>query len=132
MKIVAKFTRIAFVYFFVFVLLLLVQQSACNAWYAAHAVATGGYIVEGNGVYMEMSFEPGIDPIPYEWIWMITTGVVSVPVTVILMGAWENIVSRISGGESKNLNITKRHVEVAFWFLVSIIITAMVLWPVHG
>ena len=79
----------------VFVLLLLVQQSACNAWYVAHAVATGGYIVEANGVYMEMSFEPWIDPIPYEWVWMIAVGVVSTLVTIIVVDTRKSFANKV-------------------------------------
>ena len=103
------------------------QMEASTAWYSAHAVFLGGYIVDGNGGYPDMSFMSG-DPIPHEWFWMIVVGVVSAPATVLVIEAWKGIVSWYGSLKSGKWNITKQHVQGAISVLIAIGIVLIGLW----
>ena len=99
-----RLTRWVMIFLFVYGVLLNVQQTACTAWYVSHAVPTGGYVVEWNGGYQEMSFEPW-DPIPYERVWMIAVGVIDAVAIFVAVNMYNGTVKWLRESKSERIKI---------------------------
>jgi hypothetical protein len=69
-----------------FPVILELQMVAVDAAYVAHA-----YVIGQTPFSAILSFEPGIDPIPYEWAWMILVGLFSLMFTFIGMNIYDQI-----------------------------------------
>ena len=79
-----------------FPIILALQMVAVDAAYVAQA-----YVVGQTPFSAILSFEPGIDPIPYEWAWMILVGLFSLMITSIMLSVYD----AVKGSKAERINI---------------------------